>query len=64
MAADTLAQALDPYFTTKGPERGTGLGLAMVRTIAESHGGCVDVASRPGTGTRVTVYLPLAAPSR
>ncbi|MBL8622417.1 MAG: hypothetical protein JNK64_13975 [Myxococcales bacterium] len=64
MAADTLAQALDPYFTTKGPDRGTGLGLAMVRTIAESHGGCVDVASRPGTGTRVTVYLPLAGPAR
>lgn len=63
MAADTLAHALDPYFTTKGPDRGTGLGLAMVRTIAESHGGHVDVASRPGTGTRVTVYLPLAAPT-
>ena len=64
MQADTLAHALDPYFTTKGPDRGTGLGLAMVRTIAERHGGCVDVASRPGTGTRVTVYLPLAGRGR
>jgi|JI10StandDraft_1071094.scaffolds.fasta_scaffold01040_20 two-component system cell cycle sensor histidine kinase/response regulator CckA len=64
MAADTLAHALDPFFTTKPDGRGTGLGLAMVRTIAEDHGGFVDVASRPGSGTRVTVYVPLASPAR
>ncbi len=40
---------------------GTGLGLALVRQVATAHGGSVEIASRPGSGTRITVRLPLEA---
>ena len=45
----------DPFFSTK--ERGTGLGLAVVRQIVESLGGRIEVASKPGEGTRMEVFL-------
>ena len=48
----------EPLITTK--ERGVGLGLALVRRIAERHGGSVEYADRPGGGARFTVQLPLA----
>jgi PAS domain S-box-containing protein len=50
----------DPFFSTK--ERGTGLGLAVVRQIVESHGGRVEVASEAGHGARFDVWWP-ASPS-
>jgi PAS domain S-box-containing protein len=46
----------EPFFSTK--ERGTGLGLAVVRQIVESHGGKIDVKSRPQEGTRFEIWLP------
>jgi PAS domain S-box-containing protein len=52
----------DAFFTTK--ERGTGLGLAMVRQIVESFGGHVEVSSRPGQGARFDVWLPREADDR
>lgn len=55
---EIIDSIFDPYFTTKGPGKGTGMGLAMVHGIVESYGGRVTVGSRPGSGTRVTVYLP------
>jgi signal transduction histidine kinase len=61
MDADTLARACDPFFTTKGPGAGSGLGLAMASGFAEQAGGCVAVRSRIGAGTTVEVYLPAAA---
>jgi signal transduction histidine kinase len=41
---------------------GTGLGLALVRSFTEAHGGTVEVKSRPGQGTVFTVFLPLSSP--
>ncbi|NNC65827.1 MAG: PAS domain S-box protein [Gammaproteobacteria bacterium] len=51
-------RVFEPYFSTKGEQRGTGLGLSMVRQFAEQCGGDVQLSSRPGIGTTVTVRLP------
>lgn len=61
MDAETLAHAADPFFTTKGPDRGTGLGLSMAKGFAEQSGGGLAIASVPGEGTSVTLWLPVAA---
>jgi len=57
---DTLKHVFEPFFTTKA--NGTGLGLAIVRQAAETHGGTVEVESRPGQGALFRVRLP-GAPS-
>jgi signal transduction histidine kinase len=56
MSDETLSRAFDLFFTTK-PE-GTGLGMALARTVIDLHGGALDVQSAPGRGTRVRVRLP------
>ena len=60
MDEQTLAHALEPFFTTKPPGQGTGLGLAMVYGVVAGAGGAVQVRSGVGEGTTVDVYLPLA----
>ena len=60
MDAATLARASEPFFTTKPPGQGTGLGLAMARGFAEQSGGGFAIQSQPGQGTRVTLWLPQA----
>ncbi len=56
----TLAHVFEPFFTTKPPGIGTGLGMAMVYGLVKQQRGFVDVRSRPGEGTTVEVYLPVA----
>ncbi|MGC9519407.1 MAG: sensor histidine kinase [Desulfuromonadaceae bacterium] len=57
MDTETLEHIFEPFFTTK--ERGTGLGLAISKQIIEQHQGSIEMHSRPGEGTRVTVRIPL-----
>lgn len=66
MTPDVRARIFEPFYTTKGPDRGTGLGLAVVQGIVEQHGGWIECDSRPREGTRVRVGLPrlaVAAPA-
>ncbi|WP_448657749.1 MHYT domain-containing protein [Sphingomonas sp. CJ99] len=58
MDADTLARAIEPFFTTKGQGRGTGLGLSMVHGLASQLGGTLTIDSAPGRGTGMTIWLP------
>ncbi len=62
MGGETLRHALEQFYTTKS--RGTGLGLAIVQAIVEAHGGRIHLASKPRTGTTVTVKLPGAGSLR
>ncbi len=55
-----LAQAMEPFFTTKGVGKGTGLGLSMVHGFAEQCGGRLILKSRPGKGTRAELWLPVS----
>ncbi|WP_210529862.1 PAS domain-containing hybrid sensor histidine kinase/response regulator [Rubellimicrobium arenae] len=61
MDAATLARATEPFFTTKAPGHGTGLGLSMVHGLAEQSGGALFIESVPQAGTTVTILLPLAS---
>lgn len=55
----TIARCVEPFFTTKGVGRGTGLGLSMVHGMAEQSGGSLRIRSRPGAGTRAEILLPM-----
>ena len=56
----TLARAVEPFFSTKGIGRGTGLGLSMVHGLAAQLGGALTIQSKPGLGTNVELWLPVA----
>lgn len=60
MNADTLARAIEPFFTTKEVGRKTGLGLSMVYGFVRQSGGYFDLRSEIGDGTSVDLYLPRA----
>ncbi len=61
MAPDVLERAAEPFFTTKPPGTGLGLGLFLTRTLAEHLGGQLTLESVPGRGTRARIELPLRA---
>ncbi len=57
-----LPSVCEPFFTTRA--EGTGLGLAIARRYVEQNGGRLEIASRPGAGTTVRIWLPAAAPQQ
>lgn len=59
MTPEVLERIRKPYFTTK--ESGTGLGVAVARGLVEQHGGRMEFKSVPGSGTTVTIMLPMKA---
>lgn len=57
--ADVQARLFTPFFTTKGPGRGMGLGLTIARRVVQNLGGCLQVVSAPGAGAEFIVRVPL-----
>ncbi|MBF8276697.1 MAG: sensor histidine kinase response regulator [Candidatus Brocadiaceae bacterium] len=60
MDEETKGKVLEPFFTTKAKGKGTGLGLSIACGIIKQHNGHLQILSKPGKGTTVEIYLPLA----
>ncbi len=60
MDEEVMKNIFNPFFTTKGPEKGTGLGLYNCFNIVKEHGGFIDVESVKGKGTLFKIYIPLS----
>ncbi|MFL4471740.1 sensor histidine kinase [Tateyamaria armeniaca] len=60
MDDDTLARAVEPFFTTKAVGDGSGLGLSMVTGVAEQCGGRLELENQPGGGLSARMFLPMA----
>ncbi len=54
----TRSRAIEPFFSTKGPGQGTGLGLSMAHGLASQLGGALTIDSRPGEGAQIAIWLP------
>ncbi|MBN2973035.1 PAS domain S-box protein [Roseomonas aeriglobus] len=60
MDEETMARAIEPFFSTKGIGKGTGLGLSMVHGLAQQLGGALRIFSQPRLGTNIEMWLPTA----
>jgi CheY-like chemotaxis protein len=60
MSQEVMDHAFEPFFTTKEPGKGTGLGLSTVYGFVKQSGGHLQVHSKPGEGTNITLFLPAA----
>jgi len=58
MPAEVVARCMEPFFTTKDPGSGMGLGLFLTRSVVDQLGGTLSVESEPGNGTTVALTLP------
>lgn len=63
MSEAVRAQALEPFFTTKSPGKGCGLGLSMAHGVIKQSGGTLRIRSRLGEGTSIEIFLPRASTS-
>ena len=64
ISPELLSRIYDPFFTTKTPGHGTGLGLSVSYGVVQEHHGSIECESDPGHGTQFTLSLPLAVPAR
>jgi CheY-like chemotaxis protein len=60
MSEEVRARAAEPFFTTKGPGKGTGMGLAMASAVVRRSGGALAIESGEGKGTSITLFLRVA----
>jgi signal transduction histidine kinase len=63
MSPETLSRVFEPYFTTKGEGKGTGLGMAIAKKVMEDHKGCIAVESVLDEGTTVILSMPVSPPT-
>ncbi len=61
MDSTTMSRVFEPFFSTKSPGKGSGLGMSMVYGFVQQSGGAIDLRSTPGSGTVVSILLPLAS---
>jgi len=60
MSKDVIKKLSEPFFTTKGPDKGTGLGTSISFSIIKAHKGDINVTSKVGSGTSIKIRLPVA----
>lgn len=61
MDSTTMSRVFEPFFSTKSPGKGSGLGMSMVYGFVQQSRGAIDLRSTPGSGTAISIFLPLAS---